>query len=202
MFCKGGQIRSLKGTSGTNVHLFIFCLFHILKVGKDMGAVICMNLDADEHIPRKVVDFQESWNASSREARELDYGDFFCLAAEKRDAPMFQSAKRIDSFRKEYEEKLYKEGCMMSKVIRSTGAVQSEQSVKLVNRDEVSRPREFLLGYSSDLSKCRQSAGSSKLKSLKPLPIRFEISLSTTKSRKLQFEIFDLPTATTCSHSQ
>jgi hypothetical protein len=164
-----------------------------------MGAVICINLDAEQDTPRNVVEFQKSWHGSSRITRELDCDDFFCLAAEKRDAPKFQSATKIDSFRKEYEQTSYKEGCSMSKEIRSTGAVQSEQCV---HSDAVSRPREFLLGCSLDQTKCRQDAGSSKLKALRPLPMRLDISLSTSKSKRLQLEPFDQPTATTCSYSQ
>jgi hypothetical protein len=139
----------------------------------EMGAVVCLNLDADQEILRNVVENQKSWHGDSFVSRELDCDDFFCLAAEKPCLPIVRRAQPAHTFRNEFTNKATnKEGNSALKEIHSSKTHLCPQSI---DTDSVNERKEHLRVCSPDISKCKQDSGGLKLKSLKPLPIKIQI---------------------------
>ena len=49
----------------------------------EMGAMVCIDI-SQQQSPRESASFQRSWNGNGFLVQNIDYEDFFCLAAEKR----------------------------------------------------------------------------------------------------------------------
>ena len=135
-----------------------------------MGAVVCIN--SDQETPRNVTENQKIWhgNQDISVSRELGCDDFFCLAAEKRDTQNMQSPPDGSSWKGRSCDG-------RSVILKESDSNEIMISMKHANRVPVFKRNECLLVNSQDRL---QDNGSSKLKSLKPLPISIQILLSAT----------------------